>query len=126
MYGAHVGGRAVRSVFSAPRIGYARVTGPATMWGLGGSASLRDRTLTLTVVNPHISEPSAAEIVVRAATVKTVRAAVIAAADIHAHNTFDRPDTVRQRETPAGPASGATLAHTFPPASVTRLTMDLV
>ena len=124
MYGAHVGGRAVRSVFSAPRIGYARVNGAGTMWGLGGSASLKDRTLTLTVVNPHIAEASIAEIALRGAAVKSVRASVIAASDIHAHNTFDRPDTVRQRDTPAGTPSGSTLTHTFPPASVTRLTIE--
>src|SRR5829696_3930839 len=67
LYGAHVGGRSVRSVFSAPRIGYTRLNGAASFWGLGGSASLRDRTVTLTVVNPHVAEPAIAEIALRGA-----------------------------------------------------------
>ena len=125
MYGQHVDGRAVRSLFSAPRISYARLNGPAAIWGLGGSATLKDRTLTLTVVNPHVSEPSAAEIALRGAEVKSLRASVLAASDIHAHNTFDRPDVVRPREAPTDRASGSTITHTFPPASVTRLTVEL-
>jgi alpha-N-arabinofuranosidase len=125
MYGAHAGGRAVRTLFSAPRITYARENGFASFWGLGGSATVKDRTLTLTVVNPHVSEPSVAEVVLRGATVKSVRASVIAAPDIHAHNTFERPDAVSQRETSTGAVSGSLVTHTFPPASVTRLTMEL-
>lgn len=125
MYGAHVGGRSVRTAFSAPRISYARQNGPAAIWGLGGSATIKDRTLTLTVVNPHIADPSVAEIALRGASVRGVRASVISADDIHAHNTFDHPDTVRQRDTSPEKVSGSTLTHTFPPASVTRLTIDL-
>jgi len=125
MYGAHAGGVAVRSLFSAPRISYARENGRASFWSLGGSATLKNRTLTLTVVNPHITEPSIAEIAVRGGTVKSVRASVIAAPDIHAHNTFDRPAAVQPRDTAASSASGSTLTHTFPPASVTRLTVEL-
>jgi alpha-L-arabinofuranosidase len=125
MYGAHVGGHSVRSVFSAPRVSYARVNGPAAIWGLAGSASLRDRTVTLTVVNPHVSEPSTAEIAIRGGSVKAVRAYVIAASDIHAHNTFDRPDTVRQRGTSTEQASGSLVTQTFPPASISRLSIDV-
>ena len=95
------------------------------MWGLGGSASLRDRTVTLTVVNPHVSEPSTAEIGIRGGAVKAVRASVIAASDIHAHNAFDRPDAVRQREASTERVSSSLVSHTFPPASVSRLSIDL-
>lgn len=125
MYGAHVGGQSVRSVFSAPRISYARLNGSASFWGLGGSASLKDRTLTLTVVNPHVSDAAVAEIALRGGTPRAVRASVIAASDIHAHNTFDRPDTVRMRDAATGTVSASGVTHTFPPASVTRLTIDL-
>ena len=50
---------------SAPRIAYDRVNGKGSFWGLGGSASLKNRTLTLTVVNPHASAPRETEIAVR-------------------------------------------------------------
>lgn len=124
-YGAHVGGQSVRTLFSAPRISYDRVNAKGSFWGLAGSASIRNRTLTLTVVNPHVTEPRSAEIVVRGGAPSTARATTIAAEDIHAHNTFERPDVVRPRDARVEPISGGVLAHTFPPASVTRITLDL-
>jgi alpha-N-arabinofuranosidase len=135
-YGAHVGGQSVRTLFSAPRIGYTRVKDSGSLWGLAGSASINNKTLTLTVVNPHISEPRETEIAIRGAAPASVRVTTIAADDIHAHNTFDRPDVVTAREQAAGAApggsgsssgssSGGVLTHRFPPASVTRLTVSL-
>ena len=64
MYGAHVGGESVRAVFSAPRIQYQRVNASGSIWGLAGSASIKDKTLTVTLVNPHVSEPRVVEIAV--------------------------------------------------------------
>jgi alpha-L-arabinofuranosidase len=57
--------------------------------------------------------------------VKSIRASVLSASDIHAHNTFDRPDTVRPRDGATESGSGSLITHTFPPASVTRLTVEL-
>jgi len=125
MYAPHVGGQAVRSIYSAPRISYDRVNERGSFWGLGGSASLKNRTLTLTVVNPHISAPREAEIEVRGGTPGAVRAMTIASSDIHAHNTFEAPDTVRPREDQVPAARGTALAYRFPPASVTRLTIEV-
>jgi alpha-N-arabinofuranosidase len=125
MYAPHVGGQAVRSICSAPRIAYDRVNGKGSFWGLGGSASLKNRTLTLTVVNPHASAPRETEIAVRGGAATGVRAMTMAAADIHAHNTFDNPEAVRPREDQVPAARGATLTYRFPAASVTRLTIEL-
>lgn len=137
MYGAHVGGESVRTVFSAPRIQYQRVNGAGSLWGLAGSASIKDRTLTLTMVNPHVSEPRSVEIAVRGASPSSARAVVLAApdlsrrsgeaakADIHAHNTFDQPKAVQPREQKVAAPSGGMLVHELPPASVTRLTVTL-
>src|SRR5215813_9159199 len=65
MYAAHQGGESLRTEFSAPRVHYDRDGQAATFWGLNGSASIRGRNLFLTVVNPHVSEPREAEIVLR-------------------------------------------------------------
>ena len=67
MFMPHMGGRAVRAVFSAPEVQYTRVDKPAEFWGLSGSASVNGKQLTLTVTNPHLSEPRETEIVVRGA-----------------------------------------------------------
>ena len=116
MYAAHQGATALRTVFSAPRIAN------KSLWGLAGSASLKGKTLVLTVVNPHATEGRQAEIAVRGATVRGMRARVLAAADIHAHNTFAEPEAVRPKEGAA--AAGG--VYTFAPASVTRLDLELV
>jgi alpha-N-arabinofuranosidase len=124
MYGAHVGGRSVRTIFAAPRISYERVKDKGSLWGLAGSASVKDRTVTLTVVNPHVSEPRETEIAVRGISPASARAMTITAADIHAHNTFDRPNEVAPREGRVDAPKGGALTYTFPPASVTRVTLE--
>jgi alpha-L-arabinofuranosidase len=126
MYGAHVGGRAVRAEFSAPRIAYERVKDKGSLWGLAGSASVKDKTLTLTVVNPHVTEARETEVAIRGASIASVRATTISAPDIHAHNTFERPNDVQPKEEKTGAAQGGVLVHRFPAASVTRLSVTLV
>ena len=125
MYGAHVGGQSVRTVFSAPRIQYQRVGATGSIWGLAGSASLKDRTLTLTVVNPHVSEPREAEIALRGASLKTAAALTMSSTDIHAHNSFAAPRTVEPRQDRVEAIRGGILTHRFPAASVSRLTFEL-
>jgi alpha-N-arabinofuranosidase len=125
LYGAHVGGRSVRTLFSAPRITYERVKDKGSLWGLAGSASIKDRTLTLTVVNPHVSEAREAEIGFQGASAVSARAMTIAADDIHAHNTFERPTVVQPREGQAVAVKGGVATYRFPAASVTRLTVDV-
>ncbi|HSC25830.1 MAG TPA: alpha-L-arabinofuranosidase C-terminal domain-containing protein [Vicinamibacterales bacterium] len=125
LHGAHVGGTSVRTLFSAPRLTYARVGSQGSLWGLAGAASIRDRTLTLTVVNPHLSEPRETEIAIRGASALDLRVSTLSSVDVHAHNTFERPDAVRPRDNTTQPLGGTVFTHVFPPASVTRLTVTL-
>ena len=125
MYGPHVGGRALRTIVSAPGVTYQRVNSAGSLWGLAGSASLKDRTVTLTVVNPHVSEAREAEIALRGASIASVRADVLGAADVHAANTFEQPALVAPRTDKAEAPRGNVTAHRFAPASVTRLTITL-
>ncbi len=124
MYAAHQGGRSVRTVFSAPTVTYTRVGKPASFWGLAGSASLHEKELVLTAVNPHASEAKDTEIVVQGATIQSARARTLAASDIHAHNTFDNPRSLEPKDVDAG-LRGQALVFRFPPASVTRLQISL-
>jgi len=114
----------VRAEFSAPQVSYKRDNQPATFWGLKGSASLKDKTLTLTVVNPHATEHRKAEIAVRGRSPSSVEATVLASSDIHAHNTFDNPNAVSSTSQRAA-ISGGLLRYVFAPASVTRLSIGL-
>jgi alpha-N-arabinofuranosidase len=124
MYAAHQGGQAVRSIFSAPEIHYDRDAKPASFSALNGSASLRDKDLVLTVVNPSVSEPRETEIAIRQAKIKSSTATVLTHSDIHAHNTFDQRSIVAPQTNSLKPAQG-TFAYTFPPASVTKLSLNL-
>jgi alpha-N-arabinofuranosidase len=124
MFAAHQGGQGLRTIFSAPTIDYDRDGKPASFWGLRGSASLHDKELTVTVVNPSVSDARDAEIVIRGATVKSGSATVLTNSDIHAHNTFAAKDVVVP-ETKNVDIKGAALNYVFPPASVTKLSLTL-
>jgi len=123
MYAAHQGATAVRAQFSAPDVRYTRDGMPAQFWGLKGSASVQGKALTLTVVNPHVSESRETEIKIRNSSAVSLEATVLTNADIHAHNSFESPDVVRPTMTTV-PVRGP-LVFTFPAASVTRLQMNL-
>lgn len=125
MYASHQGGQALRTVFSAPTIEYDRDGKTASFWGLKGSASLRERDLTLTVVNPHVSQSSETEISVRGAGLKSGLATTLTSADIHAHNTFEHRDVVVPQNK-SFDLKGRTLTYTFPAASVTKLSLTLI
>jgi len=124
MYAAHQGGQALRTVFSSPTIEYQRDGKTATFWGLRGSASLRDKDLTLTVVNPHVSEARDAQVVLRDAKIMSAAATVLTNPDIHAHNTFTDKNVVEPKAQSAE-LKGNILNFHFAPASVTKLTLQL-
>jgi alpha-N-arabinofuranosidase len=125
MYTTHQGNQAVRTVISAPQVHYDRDGKPATFWGLQGSASLADKKLVLTVVNPHVSEPRLTEIAIRGAAGKSGTVTALTSPDIHAHNTFAQPNTLLPK-TDSLIVKGSTLVHEFPPASVSALQIELV
>ena len=121
LYAAHQGARAVRVVASAPPVSW--VDGQQrerALWGLNGSASLAGDALTLTVTNPHLTEPREAEIAVPGAVVSAVTATTLAARDVHDHNTFEAPRRVAPT-TASVPVSAAPFVYRFPAASVTKL-----
>jgi len=124
MYAAHQGGQALRTIFSSPSVNYDRDGKSASFWGLKGSASLHDKELVLTVVNPHVSEPRETSIVMRGASLKSGTANTLTHSDIHAHNTFEQREVVTPQPKPLE-FRGGDLTYSFAPASVTRLTLSL-
>ena len=124
MYAAHQAGKSLRSVFSAPTVTYTRLGKPASFWGLAGSASLHDKELVVTAVNPHVSEPKDTEIIVRGAAIQNARARVLTAKDIHAHNSFEDPQALAPQTLDVS-VKGGTLIFRLPAASVTRLNLSL-
>jgi alpha-L-arabinofuranosidase len=124
MYAAHQGGQALRTIFSAPTVNYDRDGKTASFWGLRGSASLHDKELVLTVVNPHVSEARLTEIGIRGANMRSGTATTLTHSDIHAHNSFDQRNVVSP-QTKAVEIKGALLTFLIPPASATKLSLIL-
>ena len=126
LYADHQGGRSVRTVWSAPETAWTDDQGGRrTLWGLSGSASVRDGVLTLTVVNPWLQRPLEAEVVIRGGGARSGRATVLAAGSVHDVNSFERPGLVAPAAAVDVAADGPLLRYIFPPASVTRLTLPL-
>jgi alpha-N-arabinofuranosidase len=140
MYLPHKGAQSVRAAFTAPAIPNPMGDTPAqvggnsyigqlapvkTLAGLSGSASIKGKTLTLTVVNPHLTKPMTTEIAVRGASVTSAKGTVLAEKDVHAHNDFAHPDAVKPSSVTGLSPAGGKLMHTFPPASVTSLEITL-
>jgi alpha-L-arabinofuranosidase len=124
MYAAHQGGDSVRTMFSAPAIYYDRDGKRSSFLGLRGSASLKGKQLVLTAVNPDVKNALEAQVVTHGARVKSVKATVLTAADIHAHNSFDQRRVVVP-EMKNVDVKGPAVMFTFPPASVTKLELSL-
>lgn len=117
MYAAHQGGTSVRAEVSSPQL-----TEPAAkgLYSLAGSCSVKNKQGVLTITNANHSSAVETEISVRGARISGVRATVLRAGDIRAHNTFDDPHAVEPVSAPVS-GGGERLAYSFAPASVTRL-----
>lgn len=120
MYAAHQGGEGLRTIFSAPSVHYDRDGKSASFWGLRGSSSRKGNELTVTVVNPHLTEARSTEIVLRGAAAKSGSVTTMANADMHAHNTFEHRDAVTPK-TGDLKISGNNLVLEIPAASVTAV-----
>ena len=139
MYLPHRGAQSVRVEFAAAGIpnglaqvspvggasGVGSIPPSSRLAGLSGSASIMGKAMTLTVVNPHLTEALTAEINVAGALVASVQGTVLAEKDVHAHNDFAHPDAVKPRGAVVKEPSGGRLMHSFPAASVTCLQVTL-
>ncbi len=124
LYSAHQQGQSLRVVSTAPEVRYDRNGSPATLTGLSSSASLKNKQLTVTVTNPSLDQTRETEIAINGGSAKQCTATVLAASDAHAHNTFANPDAVKPRAASVT-LRGGSIVHRFPPASVTKLVIDL-
>ena len=124
MYAAHQGAQSLRTMISAPQASYSRNGQPASLPGLAGSASIDGKRVILTVTNQSMDTARETEIVVRGAAMQSAKVTTLAAADVHAHNTFAAPRTVEPKESTATVRAGV-LVHGFPAASVTKLEITL-
>jgi alpha-N-arabinofuranosidase len=123
LYAAHQSGQSVRAVVSAPDLHYSWDGKSEALPGLSCSSSRKGNTLTLTVTNLSMDTNRSTEIVLRGGRVKNLSAVMLAAKDVHAHNSFDDPRAVEPRAVTL--AADGLAAYDFPPASVTKFEIRL-
>jgi alpha-N-arabinofuranosidase len=89
-----------------------------------GSASLKDGKLCVTAANPSPDQPRQLELALRGAKIADAEAWVLADVDIHAHNSFERPDAVRPKSLTVSLRDGRLIA-VLPAASVAKFSMTI-
>jgi alpha-N-arabinofuranosidase len=95
MYRPHMGARLVPMQLKVPALEVPLLSGRATLPGLSGSASIRDRSLCVTLTNPSLDDAVVASIRLEGGgRVAEGRATTLGHEEITAANTFERPDTV--------------------------------
>jgi len=124
MYSSHGSGQNLRTEFSAPPVQYTRDGKQARFWGLNGSASQKGNVVTLTLVNPSLDSSLQTQIVFRGRQVKDVFGSLLTASDMHAHNTFDRPEAVKTAPLSATVSDGSVVVS-LPHASVSKIEMTI-
>ena len=100
--------------------------GSTKLPGLSGSASVRDKSLTVTLTNPSLQENVVARIrLTGGARLREGRATVLTHQDMHATNTFERPNEVGLTAL-AAQVSGDTATITIPKQAVVAVSLQLV
>ncbi len=125
MYRPHMGGRLVPATFDIPDLAVPLPEGEAKLAGLSGSASIRDKVLTVTLTNPSLREAVVTRVRVSGgARVREARAAVLTHPDMQATNTFEKPHEVGIAALTAQ-VSGDTATITIPTQAIVAITLAL-
>jgi len=126
MYAPHMGGRLVPARISIPELTVPLLEGSGRLPGLSGSASIRDKRLTVTLTNPSLQESVVTRIRLSGgARLREGRATVLTHEDMHATNTFEKSDEVGLAALSAQVA-GDTATVTIPKQAVVALSLQLV
>ena len=87
------------------------------------ASKTKDDKLLVTLANPCLDKPQTVTLAFDAYRPGTVSGEILHAADIRAHNTFDKPLQVAPKSFTGYKVSGRTVTVTLPPASVVALTL---
>ena len=124
MYAPHQGGQAVRVLVDTESVTWQQGEKQGSLPVVAGSASLKEKTLFVTLTNCHATE--AAEITVNllgGATAARCRARILTG-EIHSHNTFEQPEVVEPKPW-AVAATGNRFTVALPAAAVAALEIAL-
>jgi alpha-L-arabinofuranosidase len=125
MYRPHLGAQRLPMEIRVDPLTVPTRDGVAKMPALSGSASIREKRMTVTLTNPSVDAPIATRIrVAGGARPVEGRGTVLTHADMRARNTFDKPDVVRPSQL-AIRIDGANVLVDLPKHSVAALELQL-
>jgi alpha-L-arabinofuranosidase len=125
MYRPHMGARLVPARIDLPELTVPLLEGSGRLPALSASASVRNQSLTLSLTNPSLQESVTARIrLAGGARLREARALVLTHDDMHATNTFEKPNDVSIASL-AAPITGETAAITIPRQAVVAVSLQL-
>jgi alpha-N-arabinofuranosidase len=120
-----MGGRLVPARVEIPDLAVPLLDSQGTLPGLSGSASLRGKVLTVTLTNPSLEDAVVTRIRVSGgAGLREARGRVLTHEDMHATNTFEKPNEVGLSDLVAR-VSGDTATVTIPKQAVVAVSLQL-
>jgi alpha-L-arabinofuranosidase len=124
MYRRHMGSQLASMRIRCDDLRVPSRNGPATMFGLSGSASIKDKSLTVTLTNPSLDSSVLARIRLASGSIVEGRGTVLTHPDMTATNTFDHPDEVKLAPLPVTTRPSGT-EISIPPRAVVSLQLQL-
>jgi alpha-N-arabinofuranosidase len=126
LYRPHMGARLLPVAIDLPELTVQLPEQTGRLPRLSASASVREKMVTVTLTNPSLQESMTTRLRVSGgARVRDARADVLTHEDMHATNTFDKPDQVRLTTMPAQ-VTGDVATIALPKQSVVAVTLSLV
>ena len=117
MYAPHQDGTAVRTLVETEAVTHKKGEKEGSIPVIAGSASLKGKTLFLTLTNCHADQGTEVKVdLLGSASAKSASGRVLTG-EIYAHNTFDHPDFLQPQPFKME-GSGSPFKITLPPASV--------
>jgi len=124
MYAPHQGGQSLHTRLETDSVSFERGGKTESLPAVAGSASLKGHSLFLTLTNAHATQPAELSLqLLGNASIQSASAALLAG-EIHAHNTFEQPNTVMPAAYPVDIQGSLSKLH-LPPACVLSVEMQL-
>jgi alpha-N-arabinofuranosidase len=124
MYAPHQGGASVRIHIESDAIAFRAGDAEGELQAVSGSASLKGETLFVTLTNSHAQDEASVTVKLFGGAMAVGGAARVLTGEIHAHNTFEQPESVKPEPHKVN-ASGSTFSVLLPPASVVGVEIAL-
>jgi len=120
MYRSHMRSQLAQMHIRCDELQVPSRNGTAAMPGLSGSASVRGKTVTVTLTNPSLESTVATRIRLTSGSIVEGRGGILTHPDMTAGNTFDHPDNVKLAPFPVA-VKGSKAEVSLPPRAVVSL-----